>query len=548
MLLRIPKLALACAAALLLSPAAAWAHFIWLVPQTADNGAQVQIYFSEDASPDDAELLKRLQGIQVWQLSAGSEPRVLELAKTEKSLAAVVPAPGIGDSLVVAAHDLGVLDRGNNVFRLKYFAKSGPAAWAKAWTSVDSSKQLRLDVIPQFADGEVNVQVLFDGKPVSGAEVKASGPGLDDFAATSDAQGRAAFAAGQPGTYSLRARHVEEVPGELDGKKYPSTRYYTTVALNVAGQPVAASLPDLPEAVTSFGGAILDGFVYIYGGNTGSAHSYSKEGQAKVLRRLPLKGGAWETVAEGPGLQGLALVAHGGKLYRIGGFTALNEKDQERDLLSQTSVASFDPKTMQWTDLPPLPEARSSHDAAVVGDVVYVVGGWQLGGETDQQWHSTAWQLDLAGAKPEWKPLPAPSFHRRALALAEQNGKLYVIGGMQEEGGPTTRVDIFDPKMNAWSQGPNLVGEDGMTGFGASAFATGGRLYVSTIKGSLQRLSADGSAWEVIAETPTARFFHRMLPVDAQHLVMVGGANMKIGKFEKVELLNVQALPAATKN
>lgn len=548
MLLRIPKLAVALALAVLLSPAAAWAHFIWLVPQAAGNEAQVQIYFSEDASPDNVELLKRLEGIQVWQLAAGKEPRVLDLAKTDTSLAAVVPAPGVADSLVVAAHDLGVLSRGENVYRLKYFAKAGPAAGDKAWTSIDSSKQLRLDVIPTYASGKVDVKVLFDGKPVSGAEVKASGPGLDDFEATTDAQGGATFAAIQPGVYSLRARHVEEVPGEVGGKKYPATRFYTTVALNVAGQPVAASLPNLPQAITSFGGAVLDGSLYVYGGNLGSAHSYSKNGQSHLLRRVSLAGGNWETVAEGPGLQGLACMAHGGKLYRIGGFTALNDEGQENDLQSQASVASFDPQTKQWTNLPPLPESRSSHDAAVVGDVIYVVGGWQLGGGMDHHWHDTAWQMDLSAAKPEWKPLPTPPFHRRALALAAQNGKLYVIGGMQEEGGPTTRVDIFDPKTNAWSQGPSLVGEDGMTGFGAAAFATGGQLFVSTIKGSLQRLSAEGAAWEVVGETPTARFFHRMLPVSERQLLMVGGANMKVGKFEKLELLDVKTPPAATKN
>ena len=79
-----------------------------------------------------------------------------------------------------------------------------------------------------------------------------------------------------------------------------------------------------------------------------------------------------------------------------------------------------------------------------------------------------------------------------------------------------------------------------MTGFGASAFATGGHLYATTVQGTLQRLSHDGSAWEVIGKTPTGRFFHRLLPLDNQHLIVVGGSNMSVGKYEEVEVISTQ--------
>lgn len=62
---------------------------------------------------------------------------------------------------------------------------------------------------------------------------------------------------------------------------------------------------------------------------------------------------------------------------------------------------------------------------------------------------------------------------------------------------------------------------------------------MSTIKGDLQRLNADGAAWEIVTQTPTARFFHRLLPLDEQHLLVVGGASMQTGKFNEVEVLSV---------
>ena len=79
-----------------------------------------------------------------------------------------------------------------------------------------------------------------------------------------------------------------------------------------------------------------------------------------------------------------------------------------------------------------------------------------------------------------------------------------------------------------------------MTGFGASAFATGGSLYVTTVLGQLQRLSFDGSRWDVVATGLTPRFFHRLLPLDEDHLIAVGGSNMSIGKFEEVDVVDVR--------
>jgi len=306
----------------------------------------------------------------------------------------------------------------------------------------------------------------------------------------------------------------------------------------------SAVLPDLTQPVTSFGAAIVGESLYLYGGHIGKAHSYSKKEQSNALTRLDLVTKKWSVVVSGPSLQGNSLVAHGGKLYRVGGFTAENAMGEDHDLHSRSFVARFDPDKKSWEDLAPLPEPRSSHDSAVVGESVYVVGGWALAGEEEDRWHTTAWKLDLAGQPLHWQTIADPPFLRRALAAAAHDDKLYVVGGMQKGAGPTAAVAVFDPATNSWSDGPALAttgdGQDSMAGFGASAFATGGRLYVTTANGELQRLDEDGSSWEVIAKTPTARFFHRLLPLDDKHLLVVGGANMETGKFKAIEVIDVR--------
>jgi hypothetical protein len=135
--------------------------------------------------------------------------------------------------------------------------------------------------------------------------------------------------------------------------------------------------------------------------------------------------------------------------------------------------------------------------------------------------------------------MPSPPFVRRALAVAAHDGRVYAIGGMRDEGGPTRKVDVYDPGTSQWSHGPDIQGDDEIAGFGPSAFAAGGNLYVSTIKGTLQRLSENGSSWEIVGQLPTSRFFHRMLPLDGSRLLVVGGASMESGKFDTVEALQL---------
>lgn len=544
-------------------PAAAQAHFVWLVPTEHSGQAQVCVYFGEDAADNSAEYLSRVSTAAVHSVAGTQSPEPVTLKKTAEQIS----APYTGHRLFIATHDPGVMDRGGAKFRLMYYAKTGPPAGSPEWKSCITTDDLALDVVPDLQGSKVVVQVFFREKPTAGVELKVARPGADDFAGATDENGQVSFDVADAGMYSLRARHIEAVAGELDGRAYPETRHYSTVALEVpesAGPApsVAEHLENLPQPVTSFGAAMLDDDLYMYGGHTGSAHSYSSREQGNRLLKLDLASGKWEQLAEGPGLQGLALVSHHGRLYRVGGFSAMNAEGEKHDLQSRADVACFDPAVGKWQELPGLPEPRSSHDAAVVGDSIYVVGGWSMQGEGNTHWHTTAWKLNLTQQPLTWEAIAAPPFQRRALAAAAHDGKLFAIGGMQEEGGPTTATAIYDPAEDKWTEGPALVvreepqtegepaetsGRQGnmsggmMTGFGASAFATGGHLYVTTVQGTLQRLAEDGAKWETIGLTPTGRFFHRLLPLDDQHLIVVGGSNMNVGKYEKVEILSTQS-------
>jgi N-acetylneuraminic acid mutarotase len=171
---------------------------------------------------------------------------------------------------------------------------------------------------------------------------------------------------------------------------------------------------------------------------------------------------------------------------------------------------------------------------------LYVVGGWELRGDGETQWHDTAFSADLTKDTIEWRPIAQPPFHRRALALAAWQNKLYVIGGMQKEGNPTTQTAVYDPVVDQWSAGPALLGGP-MDGFGSSAIACEGRLYATTMSGAIQRLAADGSQWELVGSLKQPRFFHRLLPWQ-EDLVIVGGAHMAVGKIDSLERVPVTTI------
>jgi len=289
-----------------------------------------------------------------------------------------------------------------------------------------------------------------------------------------------------------------------------------------AAEPAVAS-PPLPEAVTSFGAVVNDGYLYVFGGHKGERHDYSVDKVSGSFHRLRLKeGAAWEPLAGSQPGQGLPLVAAGRDIYRIGGMAARNPSGEKQDLISTPLVQKYQPSKKRWDNLAPLPTPRSSHDAVVIGRKLYVAGGWQMTGGTNKPvWPANALVLDLARPGKGWKEFPQP-FQRRALALAAQGDKIFCIGGMNSDNKPTLAVDVYDTKTGQWSKGPDLP-EGKFKGFSCSAIAQDGRIYASAFQGDLLRLSADQGSWEVVGRLQHPRMAHRLVAAGNRNLVALGG-------------------------
>ncbi|WP_162006768.1 kelch repeat-containing protein [Roseimaritima sediminicola] len=519
----------------------ALAHFPFLV---TDDQQQPVLFFGEGLSDRTYHLPESLKTFPV-QVQGGEESpgEIQWQAVDEEHLvglrAGQSVAPG---SLLVGSKPYGVYHGSKLVYYAQHFTGERPAAWPEPADSLP----LRATLKP--GDEALTVHVAWQDGPLVDAKVQLFDRAGETLAEVkTDKQGAAALPLEKlvDGQHALLVGFTDaDSRGDYQGEAFDSASHYLSVTFNwpAAVRVGRSDLPDLPTELTSFGGAIAGDHLYLYGGHIGEAHSYSTAEQSDALWALDLAQGGdaqWRELANGPRLQGLAMVAHGDNLVRLGGFTAKNAEGDEHDLHSQATVSRFDAAVNRWTDLTPLPEPRSSFNATVLGDRLYVVGGWNMAGDQETQWHTTAWSADLGEDKLTWEPLAKPPFVRRALSVAAHNGKVYAVGGMQQEGGVSTRTDIYDPKTDSWQQGPDLVGES-MAGFGCWAQSLGGRLYVSTVEGTVQRLDEQAGRWEVVGTYYPGRFFHCMLPADEQTMLMVGGANMSIGRFTEIEKVVVE--------
>ncbi len=534
-------LSLAC-----LTANSARAHFPWIA--RSDDGKAVY-YFGENLAERTYKLPPSIAKAELKMLSAKGDLTNVEVVKVESdSLVGLQSAEAIpGDAFLVSEVTFGIYHGS----RLSYTTMFQGGKLPTAPTSPDknpAAKGLFAHLVD--TDSGVDVIVTLMGKPLEGVDVHLyCAEGHEEGEAKTDASGKVSFTDEQveDGLNAIMFGHNEKRAGKLNDAPYEAESHYLTISFydpeNPTAKPesenVSTKFAPLPFAITSFGAARSGDALYVYGGHTGEAHSYSNEAQSNKLLRLDLSKpeAGWEEVAEGERQQGLGMVAYKDRVILVGGFTAKNKEGDKHDLHSLPAVRAFDLKSKSWSDLPSLPEPRSSHDVALVGDILYVVGGWNMSGEDNTTWQETAWSMDLSADELKWVAIPNPSFKRRAVATVEHQGKLFVIGGMGEKGGPTKAVAVYDPASKSWSEVAELVGEKAMAGFGASGWSIDGQLIVMTFEGDIELWDNDAKSWKVLGKANDARFFHRLLPIGSKSLIAIGGANMEIGKFLDLEVI-----------
>jgi hypothetical protein len=541
------------------------AHFLWLASTGDAKECRAVAFFGENAWDRNYHLPDSLRELKLNHRTEKTDTALATSFVEDDSLVGLRSVDSIrGKGVLETSCQYGVYGGGLLIYYSKHYLSTSPDEWPQ----ITRSKQ-RLDLVPRIGahNNQIELQVFWDGLPARKTVVSFVSPDSPATEQTTDDQGKVRFSDLPVGLLGFVANvNEKDLKGTIDNETYVGVSHYATLTLHhrgsgrpqvrgrrpatngsaahpasdATGKPakppteVAIAQRQLPVPVASFGATVSDGWLYVYGGHIGEAHAHSRENLNSQFLRMSLEGtAACDQLPCDTPLQGLALVAHGGVIYRIGGMSARNAAGDPPNLHSSTDFARYDPETRLWTRLSPLPAGRSSHDAVVLGDRIYVVGGWNLTGAGDGEWHTDSLVIDLSASDLAWKPLPTQPFQSRALAAATWDGKLVAIGGMTAEHEITRAVWIYDPSSSTWMASEPLPGE-GMNGFGVSAWNLNGELLVSGSNGKVYRLHSS-TRWEEVATLAQPRFFHRLLPGPNGTLLAVGGASNR-GHLNDIEV------------
>jgi len=194
------------------------------------------------------------------------------------------------------------------------------------------------------------------------------------------------------------------------------------------------SAPSLLFAVHHTGLTNHNDVLYLMGGYRGNGFIPTDE-----IYTLHPDSSFWKSVGLMPmGIGAHVIESFGEKIYLIGGVTPIGVNG---------ATMSYDPITLEWETLSPMPTPREHLAAAVIDSLIYVVGGrdFSQGGPGNVS--------TLEAYSPEtntWYSLQSMPTARGGLAAAALNGKLYAFGG--EFPGVFSESEEYDPKTNTWTK------------------------------------------------------------------------------------------------
>jgi N-acetylneuraminic acid mutarotase len=244
----------------------------------------------------------------------------------------------------------------------------------------------------------------------------------------------------------------------------------------------------MPTARYQAAAGTAGGMIYVAGGCVGGVIGSA----LATLEAYDPEANAWGRRSPMPTARcGLAAGVVGGKIYFIGGIRPVGLSGWQ----ALATVEAYDPKTDTWTEEPPMLTARSLLGAAVVGGLLYAVGGEGRSGAPLATVEAYNPATGVWTAEPS---MPAP---RYACVAASVGGILYVGAGGADT--LTHDVDAFDPRTNVWRPLPMLPTARYAPGAGVVA----GSLYVVGGAGTaaVEAFNLEGSTWTIQTPLPFAR-------------------------------------------
>src|SRR5436309_558468 len=255
--------------------------------------------------------------------------------------------------------------------------------------------------------------------------------------------------------------------------------------------------PPMPTPVIEAAGVVSGGKFYVIDGASNAGASYPSEVYDPSLD-------SWSFTTPDPVVRAeTAAGVINNKIYVAEGW--LNSDSNT----PTTALEIYDPATNSWTSGAPSLIAKGASARAVIGTKLYVAGGTKFGNSvkfSDLEIYDSGLNSWSTGA-----PLPMPIEYAAGAAI---NDKFYVVGG---DYGPTNvnninsdLLFIYDPSRNSWSTGAPIP----TPRTGLAADVINGKLYVvggvdnSGFQSTLEIYDPVSNSWTTGPAEPTARYIH----------------------------------------
>lgn len=219
-------------------------------------------------------------------------------------------------------------------------------------------------------------------------------------------------------------------------------------------------LPPIPgQPRSSFGAAAQGPDVFLVGGHQGHEHTYPPE---SFVARTDFYDKQWQARTPRPvAAHGFPLIAHENYVYAFGGF-AYN-KAYQPSWHSLDRIDRYDTRDNRWEQVATLPRKRSSHVAIKMGNLVYLIGGWDStpkhAGDVDGRFHPEIDVFDLTTHQTTTLQAVLPNPLRRAFSATQRDDKIILAGGIGVGGRKFALLDnvtSFDPKTETFADLPRL--------------------------------------------------------------------------------------------
>ncbi|KFO20880.1 Actin-binding protein IPP [Fukomys damarensis] len=186
---------------------------------------------------------------------------------------------------------------------------------------------------------------------------------------------------------------------------------------------------------------------------------------------------------------GLGVAVLGGMVYAIGG---------EKDSMIFDCTECYDPVTKQWTTVASMNHPRCGFGVCVCYGAIYALGLiYVMGGISNEGIELHSFEVYDPFAK-RWSPLPPMGTRRAYLGVVALNDSIYAVGGWNETQDALHTVEKYSFEEEKWVEVASMK----VPRAGMCVVAVNGLLYVAGGRSSIHDFSAPGTLDSVEVYNP----------------------------------------------